>query len=129
LPVATAGRLSTSHGSPSPAAALASSRPARSSLCQRVRVRRIPASLAWRVWKVDVNQRQTASRNTGLLAARRSLIESSMMPMSKRRPAIAPPTPADLKMPLRPSTSNRSALRRPSASVVRQSRVSGNTPQ
>ena len=81
--VAIAGSESRSQGSPSPEAARASNRPARSSSCHLVHTSRMPA-----LWPaVCRSGRATTSRrfprSVALLACLRPLIGSSMMPKSK----------------------------------------------
>ena len=95
----TAGRQRISQRSAARSAIFRSSRPARSSRCQRVWVSTIQASADSRVYRSLAYQSQTRCRTTGLSASSRLPKGSSMIAPSAAWPAI--------DCPRRPSAGNR----------------------
>ena len=104
----TAGRQRISHWSAARSAIFRSSRPARSSRCQRVCVSTIQASAESRVYRSLAYQSQTRWRMTGLSASSRLPKGSSMIAPSAGCPAIELPTPAERRLPRWPGISKRS---------------------
>ena len=111
----TAGRLRISQGSLPRSAIFRSSRPAKSSRCQRVCVSTIQPLAERRVYRSLVYQSQIRCRTTGLSASSRLPKGSSIIAPSAALPAIALPTPAESRKPRRPGISKRPIVRRAAA--------------